>query len=339
MSVIVNDYLEVVSTDAASNTARIKYTVICSTSGESYNNYTQYGDFWVDGGYHSSEYTLPRNSDTTVFEDTITVSNASGRTVSASYSFPTTPAGGTKTGSSSITIPEIPRYPTANHSLNSKTLTSIKMNWWSDSIIDYLWYSTNCGSTWNGVDVSDGTSGTYTINNLQPNTTYNIKTRLRRRDSQFTKDTGNLSVTTYDIARITSAPNSNHGDNITVNYSNPSGSSIQVGIYKTDGVTPIAAYRACSGSNYTFNFTDTELDNLYKQYGNSNAITVRAYIKTANSYIAYRDFIITLTGNQKTIKIKDENTWLRGKIWIKNNNVWKRAVVWKKIDGTWHKSI
>ena len=98
---------------------------------------------------------------------------------------------------SKVTLTNIPRYGTSYQSLKSKTSTSITMNWSSDNTVDYLWYSTNNGSTWTGVDVADGKSGTYTIPNLSANTTYNIKTRIRRKDSQLTTDSSNLSVTTY----------------------------------------------------------------------------------------------------------------------------------------------
>jgi len=96
-----------------------------------------------------------------------------------------------------VTLTKIPRYGTSYQSLKSKTSSSITMNWSSDNTVDYLWYSTNNGSNWTGVDVSDGTSGTYTIYNLSANTTYNIKTRIRRKDSQLTTDSSNLSVTTH----------------------------------------------------------------------------------------------------------------------------------------------
>ena len=97
----------------------------------------------------------------------------------------------------------IPRYATSNQTLNTKTETSIKMNWSSDSTVDYIWYSKDDGSSWTGVDVTDGTGGNYTITGLSANTTYKIKTRVRRKDSQLTTDSSTLSVTTYDYPYIT----------------------------------------------------------------------------------------------------------------------------------------
>lgn len=125
----------------------------------------------------------------------------------------------------SIELPQIPRYATSNQSLSSKTETSIVMNWASDSIIDYLWYSINNGSSWIGIDVSDGTSGSYTIGGLSANTTYNIKTRVRRKDSQLTTDSSSLSVATYAYPYIVSVSNTNLtiGDKVIIEVYNPLG--------------------------------------------------------------------------------------------------------------------
>lgn len=119
------------------------------------------------------------------------------------------------------TLDSIPRYGTSAQSLNSKTETSIKMNWSSDSTVDYLWYSKDNGSTWTGVNVTDGKTGTYTISGLSANTTYKIKTRIRRKDSQLTTDSAVLSVTTYDYPYCTDSPNFVLGNEVTLKFYNP----------------------------------------------------------------------------------------------------------------------
>lgn len=119
------------------------------------------------------------------------------------------------------TIDNIPRYPTVSHSLDSKTETTAKISWSSDSTIDYLWYSKDDGKNWTGVNVTDGKSGTYTISGLSANTTYKIKTRVRRKDSQLTKDSSALSVTTYNFPYCTKAPNFVIGNPVTLEFYNP----------------------------------------------------------------------------------------------------------------------
>lgn len=106
------------------------------------------------------------------------------------------------TGSNNWTLDNIPRYATSKQSLNSKTETTITINWLSDNTIDYLWYSINNGSNWNAVGTVNGTSGTYTITGLNAETTYNIKTRVRRKDSQLTTDSTVLTVRTENAPTI-----------------------------------------------------------------------------------------------------------------------------------------
>ena len=324
--------------------------------------------------------------------------------------------------SGELKLTDIPRYATSVQSLKSKTSSSITMNWSSDNTIDYILYSTNNGSSWTGINVTDGKSGSYTISGLSANTTYKIKTRVRRKDSQVTTDssalsvttykkttptislssktvdsitvssscnvtvsstkyrikksggsygsyqtsatfagltpntsyvievykvgtdsgesgTATLSVTTYDIARLTSYPDFNLGDDVTIKYSNPSGSPIQVGLYSTNGLTDYAVYRTVTGSSYTFKFTDEELDKIYKALENNNSLVLRFYINTNNN--AYRDgqnITITLTGNQKTAHIGKEDGIKRGKIFIARNGI-KRGVLWRGVNGTARRCI
>jgi len=321
-------------------------------------------------------------------------------------------------------LTNIPRYATSNQSLNSKTSSSIKMNWSSDSTIDYIWYSTNNGSSWTGVGSVNATSGSYTISGLAANTTYNIKTRVRRKDSQLTTDSSNLAVatyarttptislssktvnsitvtsgcnvtvsstkyriktssgsygsyqdsatftgltpntayvievykvgsasgesgtatlnvTTYQIATI-NASNFIHGDNLPVTINNPSGAQVAVAVYTSDIQTALASYRNISGTSYTFNFTDAELDNIYKKYGNNSTLNVKVYVTMIVNNVSYWDYkevTVTLKGNQKTQHIKVNGSWKRAYRWIKVNGSWKRAVRWIKVNGVWKRTI
>ena len=207
-------------------------------------------------------------------------------------------------GEGSWDLDRIPRYTTVWNSERGKTINSISVNWSTSDSRDWTQYSLNDGAWQDAYDTVawDNKSGYYTIPNLQPNTTYKVRTRCRRADSGLWSEAGNIWITTYDIARITNAPNIEHGNKLTVNYSNPSGASIEIGIWKTDGWTSLTGgYRSCSGSSYTFSFTDQELDTFYKLYGNSKSITLRVYIKTNSNYLNYKEFKITL-------KRKSENS-------------------------------
>lgn len=134
---------------------------------------------------------------------------------------------GTSAGGYSInygetkTLDKIPRYGTANQSLASRTETSITMNWSSDNTVDYIWYSIDNGSKWTGINVTDGKSGSYTIYNLTASTTYNIKTRIRRKDSQLTTDSSKLAVKTLSYPYIKSVNDITVGDKLTIKLYNP----------------------------------------------------------------------------------------------------------------------
>ena len=337
---------QVDSQSTANNTSKVTLRLEVRSISSSYNTYGLKQTTKIDGTSLSAASFDMRDTKTwKVFGTrTITISHNSDGTYSGSKSgsFTTTASSGysLKSGSASVTVKpkNIPRYATSVQSLKSKTVNSITMNWSSDSTIDYIWYSKDNGSSWTGINVSDGKSGSYTISSLTPNTTYKIKTRVRRKDSQLTTDSSVSSIATYDIARLTTYPNFNLGDSVTVKYSNPSGAPVQVGLYK-DSSTALAAYRTATGGSYTFNFTDAELDAIYKAMS-GNSIKPYFYINTNNN--AYREnkqITVTLTGNQKTARVNVNGAWKRGKYYININGTWKRAVQWININGTWKRSI
>lgn len=196
-----------------------------------------------------------------------------------------------------------------------------------DTYID-LFTDSGCN---NKVGTISGTSGTFT--GLSTNTTYYA--RANASNGYYRGYSGVVAVTTYDIARITFVSDMVHGDNLSVQYSNPSGSIIDIGIYKTDAATALAEYRRISGTSYTFNFSDSELDKIYRQYGNNSSFKIRVYIRTAGKYLSYAEITITLKGNQKTIHVNINNVYKRGKIYKNINNKWHKGVIWKNIKGTW----
>lgn len=338
------------SQSTANNNTSITVQLQCRSVNSSYKTYGYKQTSKIQGTSLSASSFDMRSTNTwqTFGERTFKVShNSNGKkTVTLTASFTTTATGTYSLSSGSVSksveLPDIPRYATSNQNLKSKTMNTIVMNWSSDSTVDYIWYSKNNGSSWIGIDVVDGTSGSYTISGLDPNTTYQIKTRVRRKDSQLTTDSSSLSVTTYNKATINSAPNFELGNNETITYSNPSGKTIALAIYDSTGNTAILGYRTVTESSYIFNFTDVELDAFYKKLGFNNSLSIRVYLRTtegSNNYYDYKEISITLKGNQKTIKVKVSDTYKRGKLWIKIDEIWKRAVIWTNINGTWKRGV
>lgn len=225
--------------------------------------------------------------------------------------------------------------------LASKTLTTATFNWTTSETADIIWYDLfdrNGNLIYSSGEISVwGTSGQYTITSMSPNTPAKTRVRARRAGTSTGGTSATIDFSTYPVATI-SCNDWTHGDNLSTTITNPSGASTQVAIYK--GTEVLCNYRNASGS-YTFQFTDTELDNIYRKYGDSSTQTLRVYVKTTQAGVDYYSYIertITLTGNQKTIRI-NANGWKRGKAYTNVSGTWKKAVMWTNVNGTWRRTI
>lgn len=216
--------------DTGPTTVVINGTTVYSKARTGWEN----GKFPVAQGSTSGTIDIPHNNDGTK-KITVKFITAVYTTTQHEYS-------------DEWTLDSIPRYGTVSHSLNAKTETTVKMNWSSDSTIDYLWYSKDNGSNWTGVNVTDGKSGTYTISGLTANKEYKIKTRVRRKDSQLTTDSSALSVTTYDYPHCTNAPNFVIGQPVTLTFYNPLGRTFDFIIYGNG--EHIYAWSGLTGTTY-----------------------------------------------------------------------------------------
>ena len=188
----------------------------------------------------------------------------------------------------------------------------------------------------------DGSWGAWqtspTFTGLSPNSTYVIQVEKKATDSGEAGYT-EIIVTTHDIAKINYYGNIYLGDTLTITYSNPSGAPIEAGVYDIYGQNAFAAYRKVSGNSYTFNFTDTELDALYKAMGKNNTLSVSVYLNTNNNqYRDFRDISVILNGNQKTAHIGKSGEIKRGKVFIDRKGI-KRGVLWRGVNGTARRCI
>lgn len=175
-------------------------------------------------------------------------------------------------------------------------ITAVKINWKTVDIIDYLWYSIDNGSNWTRYDVSDGTSGSFNVTGLSPNTGYNFKIRVRRKDSQLTTDSGAYYQATYDYNKITSSyPNVSNGSTLRVTGTNPSGATCKVKI-EVSG----AARLSSTGTDVTFSASD--INSLMQYYPSDKTFTIRAVVCTLDGsgterYWSYLDGTYTITNS------------------------------------------
>lgn len=257
-------YSITVNGETKSNNAVASYPTNIS-AGEGYANHL--------GGF---TYTVGHNTDGTKKIN-----------VSASFSAYFSPS--SASGSGEVTLTTIPRYASVSHNIGSKTVDTVTINWSSDSTCDYLWYSSDGGSSWSGIDISDGKSGSYTIKYLSPNTKYSIRTKIRRKDSQLeTTASRALSVTTNNIAYVTSANDFNDEENPTLSFVNNSGGNISIHL-EFSVTSPmysrsIGRYNiSTSGSgSYTVVLTDTERKELRQENlkNGNNKLTIRYVVAT-----------------------------------------------------------
>ena len=198
--------------------------------------------------------------------------------------------------SEDVVCQKIPRYATCNQSLNSIEETVARINWSSDSTCDYLWYSKDNGSTWVAVGSVNGTSGTYTISGLSANTSYNIKTRVRRKDSQLTTDSSALSVTTYQFPYITniSNPSITIGNQQTVSLYNPLRRNVTV-YMKKDSISGTTLYsRNTTETSITFT---PDANTLYSTIPNQTSANAVYYCIYSNQLLATKSGTYSINVN------------------------------------------
>ena len=285
------------ATSTANNTSTLSITLVLKRPSSISSSATKSASCTINGTKYTWSGTIGGSGDKTLISKTQTVTHNSDGSktinIAASIVLDITWGGtnlGTITGSSTMALTNIPRYATAVQSLASRTETSISMSWSSDNTIDYIWYSTNNGSSWTGINVTDGKSGSYTISGLSANTTYQVKTRVRRKDTQLTTDSSALSVTTYAYPYCNSMPNLTIGNKLTLGFYNPLGRSITVNILGADNSqisndtttgTSISGYNNATVQSRFYNSIPNAKSGTYKvkvTYG-SNVTT-----KTGGTY-------------------------------------------------------
>ena len=303
-------------------TVKVTATKSSSSTASTYGNQETTVNVGGTSQKASGSFTLAPSKTITLFSKSYTVKHNDDGTKKVTISVN---VGGNviyANGSATATLDTIPRYATVAQSLSSRTENAVTMAWNSDSTIDYIWYSTNNGSSWTGINVADGKSGSYTISGLSPNTTYQIKTRVRRKDSQLTKDSSALSVTTYAYPYANSMPSFTVGDKLTIGIYNPLKRSVTVNIIgannsqisnDTTTGTSITGYNGATVVNRLLNSLPNAKSGTYKvkvTYG-SNVTTKTGGTYTIGSAYApsigacsYQDTDSTttaITGNNQLI--------------------------------------
>lgn len=168
------------------------------------------------------------------------------------------------TNNEDITLDTIPRYVNiTSFSVSKRDETSVLFNWSADSECDWAWYSTDGGNTWANLDNSNVVWG------LSANTWYAFKLRVRRKDSQLTKDSDTVWQQTYDYPHITSSNDFNIGDNISLNIYNPLERWYTLYFLGNDNSVICTSNRSTNGGASVQN-TSQEIESQYTSIPNSS---------------------------------------------------------------------
>ena len=334
------------STSTANNTSEVSFSFTIYKASYSWSNWNSITySITINGtSYTGTIPSYSAGSTMTIRSGSQTIAHNNDGTKSINYSFSVNDGSGQSytcgnaSASGTLTLTKIPRYTTVYNSLRSKTINTLDINWSTTNAIDWVQYSLNGGGWTDIYGNPDGAyrNGHYQITGLNPNTNYTIKTRCKRTDSQLWSESSAITITTYDIARISALSNFEHGNNASVSITNPASIS-SLSLVMKIGDTQILS-RTVSAGNNSIVFSDTELDNLYKKYGSSSSLTA-TFILSGSGYTNSRTCTVTLKGNQKTIRNNINSAWKRGKLWINVNGSWKRAVIWSNVNGTWKRGI
>ena len=282
-----------ISTDVGSNTSKVGWsiqmranpswgfytigsTIVAKIDGQQvYNEYAQRS---CDAGstvtWASGEATIGHNSDGT---KTAYCECSYSQSSTASY----TPGNGSASGN--IPLSTIPRYANiTSFSVSQRNETSLTVNFGVDSTIDYCQYALNNGS-WHDSGVS-ASSRSFNITGLSANTSYNVKIRVRRQDSQLWTESSNKPQTTHDYPKCTNSPDFVIGNSVTLTLYNPLGRSVTVKILSSSDVelasgttsgTSISGFNGASQIQNMYNSIPNSATGTYKvkvTYGSTNKI-------------------------------------------------------------------
>lgn len=342
------------ATSTANNTSTLSISLVLKRPSAISSTATKTASCTINGTKYTWSGSVGGNGDKTLISKTQTVTHNTDGTksisISASITLDISWSGsqiGTISNSGTMTLTQIPRYATVSQSNSSKTETSITMKWSSNATVDYIWYSTNNGSSWTGINVTDGTTGTYTISGLTANTAYNIKTRVRRKDSQLTTDSTALSVTTYNYPYCNSMPSLTIGAKLTLGFYNPLKRSITVNILGADGSQ--ISNDTTTGTSISGYNNETVQNRFYASIPNAKSGTYRVKVtygsqvntKTGGTYTVnenvckpsvsaatYQDTnstTIALTGNNQQI-IQNQSTVQFNATGVANNSASVRSL-------------
>ena len=324
--------------DNANNKSNVGWKLALDSGNYSFIDYPIYTKVNVDGEVYNASPRLSINPNSEIIiasgsKDVYHDSNGS-KSISCSASISNTSAyylPGNINVSGNLKLTDIPRYANVSITEREKSVNTISINWNSDAARDHTQYSLNNGNWINANDtVSNGNkSGFFVIRNLDPKTTYSVKVRVKRTDSQLWSESNTLNIATNDIARFIDFKDIlKLGKDYIVKFSNFGNAEVKIALLKKDNDDFIINYKNIENNTNLLN--ENEAIDVYKLFRNKNYMNAQISLKTiqnSKEYFDTKDILIELTGNLKTAKIRKNKTIKKAQIFVKQDGILKKAIV------------
>ena len=162
---------------------------------------------------------------------------------------------------------------------------------------------------------------------MSPGTSYTFKFYVVS-EANRNSATKTLSVKTISASNITSSVDLVFGSSLPITKNNTTGFKDDIYFYVNN---VLITHKTNVANSYTLSFTDSELDNMYKQFGNLNTATTKLTVvcKGTSNYSSSKSGTLLLTGNAKTAHIGVDNVQKRAKVYIGDSKkIARRAVCW-----------
>lgn len=179
---------------------------------------------------------------------------------------------------------QLPRYANfTSHYVSGTGINTLSVHWGADANCDHSQYSLNGGGWTNGANWPD-----YTLGGLSPGTQYNVRTRIKRADSQLWTESGYIYGTTKGL------PGSNTPGNFNIFGSpTPSISSMDYLSYWYthiyDGNTLLKDSGGIYSASATQDLSNTDLVNgMLSRHPNENSWPITFYYWCVSNGITYQ---------------------------------------------------
>lgn len=225
------------------------------------------------------------------------------------------------------------RHLTPELKLNfgSKSIDKIIYNWTSTKELASTEYRIGTTGEWKNAN-STGTSGSFTLDKLEPNTKYTIFFRGVSTDTydNLSSNEEYNTTTTFNTAKLVSASNLIFGEDFLININHPS-DRVATLILNVSGNSRTAQseFNLVNGNN-TISMTQEQLDSIYKCFTNSNTIDIKMTLKTIGewkTYIEEKIYTLKLTGKAKTAHLY-ANGNKRAEVFLGVYNIPRRGIFW-----------